>query len=100
MTAGELGVDYVFFGMLDRAEDPQTHPKSLDLADWWVPVFAPPCVIMAGSALESVSVAAETGADFIAVRDAIWDAPHGPAAAIAEANRLIAAAPALGEETA
>ena len=85
MEAGELDVDYVFFGLLDRPEDPETHPKSLDLAEWWVPLFDAPAVIMAGSSLESVREAAQTGAEFVAVRHAIWSSPDVAAAMLAAA---------------
>jgi thiamine-phosphate pyrophosphorylase len=82
MEAAEMDVDYVFFGLIDRPEDPETHPKSLDLATWWVPLFEAPVVIMAGATLESVREAAETGAEFVAVRHVVWSDPEGPASAI------------------
>jgi thiamine-phosphate pyrophosphorylase len=90
MEAAEAGADYIFFGLIDRPEEPDAHPKSLDFADWWVPLFEPPCVVMAGSTLASIDEVAETGADFVAVRDAIWLDPRGPRAAIEEAERRIA----------
>jgi thiamine-phosphate pyrophosphorylase len=89
MEYAEAGVDYVFFGLLDRLEEPEAHPKSLGLADWWMPVFQTPCVVMAGSSLASVDDVAETGADFVALRDAVWLDPRGPRAAIEEAERRL-----------
>jgi thiamine-phosphate pyrophosphorylase len=91
MSAAEVGVDYVFFGMPERPEDPEAHPKSLDLADWWMPLFEIPCVCMAGADIASVATVAATGADFVALRDAVWNHPAGPAAALAEAAALVAA---------
>lgn len=91
MAAAEAGVDYVFFGMLDRPEDPEAHPKSLDLAEWWAPLFEIPSVCLAGADLASVDAVAATGADFVALRDAVWNHPDGPGPALREAARRIAA---------
>jgi len=90
MEAAEAGADYVFFGLIDRPEEPETSPKSLDFADWWVPLFEPPCVVLAGSTLASIDEVARTGADFVALRDAIWLDPRGPRAAVEEAERRLA----------
>lgn len=92
MEAGDTAVDYVFFGDLDRPETAETAPRSLDLAGWWVPLFEPPVVLLAGASLSSCDAAAATGAEFVALRDAIWTDPRGPAEAVAEANRRLAAA--------
>ncbi|MBP0644271.1 hypothetical protein J8J17_20960, partial [Mycobacterium tuberculosis] len=35
MEAGERDVDYVFFGLTERAEDDDVHPRTLELAAWW-----------------------------------------------------------------
>lgn len=91
MAAAESGCDYVFFGMLDRPEDADAHPKSLDLAEWWAPLFETPSVCLAGADLASVDTVAATGADFVALRDAIWNHSDGPEAALREAARRIAA---------
>lgn len=94
MEAGETAVDYVFFGDLDRPEEPMVAARALDLAEWWVPLFEPPVVLLGGSSLSSCDDAAATGAEFVALRGAIWSDPRGPAAAVAEAvERLAAAAP-------
>lgn len=92
MEAGETQVDYVFFGSLDRPEAPEADPRALDLAVWWVPLFEPPVVLMAGSTLASLEEAAATGAEFVALRDAIWADPRGPVAALEEATRRLAEA--------
>lgn len=89
MVAAETGADYVFFGMLDRPEEEDAHPKSLDLGEWWASMFEIPCVVLAGLSPHSVTEAAETGADFIAVRDAVWAYSGGPRAAVAELNRRL-----------
>ncbi|WP_334176926.1 thiamine phosphate synthase [Pseudoxanthobacter sp.] len=89
MQAAEQGADYVFFGRLDLVPEDEAHPKTLALAEWWAAVFEVPCVALAGAALASVTEIALTGADFVAVRQAVWSYPGGPRAAVAEANRLI-----------
>jgi thiamine-phosphate pyrophosphorylase len=89
MEAGEAGADYIFFGLLDLEEDDEPHRKTIDLGAWWAEVFEPPCVLLAGRSMASVDACARTGADFVAVRAAIWQHPDGPAAAIAEANAIL-----------
>ncbi len=89
MEAGEAGADYVFFGLLDLEEADEAHRKTIDLGAWWAELFEPPCVLLSGRSMESVEACARTGADFVAVRAAIWDHPGGPAAAISEANAIL-----------
>lgn len=92
MEAGETQVDYVFFGDLDQPEAAEAAPRALELAEWWVPLFEPPVVLLAGATLASVEAAAATGAEFVALRAAIWSDPRGPTAAVAEADRRLAEA--------
>ncbi len=89
MEAGEAGADYIFFGLLDLDESEEAHRKTIDLGAWWAELFEPPCVLLAGRSMDSVEACARTGADFVAVRAAIWDHPEGPAAAISEANAIL-----------
>ncbi|MEZ5841386.1 MAG: thiamine phosphate synthase [Hyphomicrobiales bacterium] len=89
MEAGEAGADYVFFGMLDKPEEAEFHPKTAALGEWWAAMFEPAAVVLAGADIASVGEAAQTRADFIALRAAVWEHPAGPAAAVAEAERLI-----------
>lgn len=89
MTLGEAGPDYVFFGRLDGDDAPAVHAHAVELAAWWAELFEIPAILMAGSTLDSLAEAAATGVEFVALRRAVWDHPDGPAAAIAEANRLL-----------
>lgn len=89
MMAGEAGADYVFFGLLDLEETAEPHRKTLELGAWWAELFEPPCVLLAGSSIASLRPCALTGADFVAVRDAVWNHPDGPAAAIRQANAIL-----------
>lgn len=91
MEAGETQVDYVFFGDLDRPESPEGEARARELAEWWVPLFEPPVVLLAGSDLASLDAAIATGAEFVALRDAVWSHPDGAAAAVAAACRRLEA---------
>ena len=88
MEIGELQPDYVFFGKIGADNKPDAHPRNLSLAEWWAQMVEIPSIAQAGSALESIIPAAETGADFVALGRAVFDA-EDPAQAVAEANRLL-----------
>ena len=89
MEAGEAGADYIFFGLLDLEEGDDAHRKTIDLGAWWAELFEPPCVLLSGRSMASIEACARTGADFVAVRTAVWEHPDGPATAIAEANAIL-----------
>lgn len=89
MELGEREPDYLFFGRLDGDTGDEIFPKAFDLASWWSGLFEIPAIVMGGRAIQSVTAAAETGIEFVALRHAIWDHPDGPAAAVAAANRLL-----------
>jgi thiamine-phosphate pyrophosphorylase len=81
MTAGEAGVDYVMFGE-PRPDGSSAPLESLaDRAAWWAEIFETPCVACAPS-VEAVARLAGTGAEFVALGDAVWTHPDGPAAAV------------------
>ena len=88
MEIGELQPDYVFFGKIGADNKPDAHPRNLSLAEWWSQMVEIPSIAQAGSTLESIIPAAETGADFVALGRAVFDA-EDPAKAVAEANRLL-----------
>lgn len=88
MQIGELQPDYVFFGKIGADNKPDAHPRNLSLAEWWSQMVEIPSIAQTGSALESIIAAAETGADFVALGRAVFDA-EDPAKAVAEANRLL-----------
>jgi len=89
MDVGELDVDYVFFGRPHGDTHDAPHPKALELAEWWSEVMRVPAVMMAGGSLDSVAEAAATGADFVALHDAIWAHAEGPADAIRRAAEML-----------
>ena len=89
MSAGELDIDYVSFG--DPAPDGWSPDADfvIERVEWWSGIFNVPCVGFA-SALADVEAIARAGADFVALGDAVWTDPRGPAVAIAEAAAILA----------
>jgi len=90
MAAGEAGADYVMFG--EPRRDGFTPPlaETVERTAWWAEIFETPCVAFAG-ALDAVAPLTAAGADFVALGDAIWQAPSA-AAAVAQAQALMAKA--------
>ena len=95
MVAGELGVDYVLFGEPRPDGFVPDLEQVVERAAWWAEIFQTPCVVYTPR-LDAVSRLAATGAEFVALGDAVWSHPAGPAAALAEASRLLDAAAAAG----
>lgn len=88
LEIGELQPDFVFFGKLDGDIKPDPHPKNLELADWWSDLIEIPCVVMGGNRLESVVAGAQSGAEFVALNRAVFDATD-PSQAVRQANALL-----------
>jgi thiamine-phosphate pyrophosphorylase len=88
MTAGEAGVDYVMFG--EPKPDGYVPPfeQTVERAEWWAEIFETPCVAYAPT-LEAVHEVAGTGAEFVAVGDAVWSHPAGPAEAVRLAAKAL-----------
>lgn len=86
MEAGEAGADYVTFGFL--APEPQS--PSIELLTWWQEMMELPCVAMGDITLQNAVELAAAGADFLAVREVVWNHPQGPAKAIKILRRLLA----------
>lgn len=89
LEMGEAQPDYVFFGKLDGDIKPEAHPKNVALAEWWASMIEIPCVVMGGTALASVVDVAGAGAEFVALRQAVFAAEQGATLAVAEANALL-----------
>lgn len=89
MEAGEANVDYVLFG--EPGPDGATPPLAaiVERAAWWAEIFEIPCVAYAPD-LEAVTAIAATGAEFVALGQAIFGASD-PAAAMAGVRERIAA---------
>jgi thiamine-phosphate pyrophosphorylase len=86
---GDLQPDYIFFGRLDGDIKPEAHPKNLALAEWWASMVEIPCVVMGGTNPESALAIAETGAEFAALRLAVFAESGRAAAIVQEVNALL-----------
>ncbi|MES0881339.1 thiamine phosphate synthase [Roseibium sp. SCP14] len=93
MEWAETGVDYIFFGKLDLEEKENAHSKTLTAAAWWAELFGTPCVALAGNTIDTLGEAAATGADFVALKDAVWKPAADISSIISEANRILDAYP-------
>ena len=78
MEAAETGADYVTFDA-----------TSLDLIEWWGGLFEVPCVASGEIQLATTKPLIAAGADFLAVRDAVWSSKEGPKEAVAAFNALM-----------
>ncbi len=87
MTAAEAGADYVAFGDLDTDVPPPAELLSL-----WQETMSPPCVALGGITMANAADLARAGADFLAVENAVWDHPEGPAAAVRAFNAVLSRA--------
>ncbi len=94
MTAGELGADYVFFGEV-YSRSGETHiPPVEAVAErvaWWAEMFEVPVVAFAPE-MAAIAGFVQAKADFIALADAVFAHPQGPAYAVKEAHSLIESA--------
>jgi thiamine-phosphate pyrophosphorylase len=90
MRAGELHVDYVMFGEPRPDGSLPAFDLVVERAGWWAEIFQTPCVAFAPN-LEAVASLAATGAEFVALGDAVWRHPDGPAAAVAAAWDMLEA---------
>ena len=85
MEAGEAGADYVMFGGPQRKTTVQ---QLLDRSSWWQSLFETPCVTFVDD-LDDVLKVAAAGADFVALRDALWNSSD-PAKTAAELSQALA----------
>lgn len=90
MEKGEALPDYLLFGDPFESED-SNHEEVIDLAFWWAELFEVPCVAMGGESETSVAETIATGADFVGVRNFVWQHPEGPEAAIKTVHKLLSA---------
>lgn len=89
MLAAETGADYVMFGEPDQRGHRPSFDAVLERVEWWAEVFEIPCVGYAAS-LDDVAPLAAAGADFVAVGAFVFDDPRGLAAALKDAQALLA----------
>jgi thiamine-phosphate pyrophosphorylase len=83
MEASEAGADYVAFGPFFASD------AELELLFWWSELMTVSCVAEGIITPENCPPLIQAGADFLAVADAVWSHPEGPAAAIAAFTRAM-----------
>mgnify|MGYP005829166879 FL=1 len=59
------------------------------MGEWWAEIVELPCIVLAGSDIESVVEAAATRAEFIALSAAVFARPETAGEMVARANALI-----------
>jgi thiamine-phosphate pyrophosphorylase len=91
MEAGEAGVDYLLFGEPRRDDSVPPLDGVIERAAWWAEIFETPCVAYAPT-LEAVPALAATRAEFVALGNAVWTAPAGPADALSRAQAALSGA--------
>lgn len=89
LEQGDTGLDYMFFGKFEGDIKPEAHPKNVALGEWWSSMIEIPAVVMGGTDVSSVVTVAESGVEFVALREAVFAHPSGAAQAVAEANALL-----------
>jgi thiamine-phosphate pyrophosphorylase len=89
MLAGERGADYVMFGEIEAGGRRPAFAAIIERVEWWAPLFEIPCVGFAAEIAE-VSPLADAGAEFVAVSDAVWNDPRGPATALSDVLQRLA----------
>ncbi|QYE34008.1 thiamine phosphate synthase [Polymorphobacter sp. PAMC 29334] len=93
MEAGEAGADYVAFGAFyETTTKPSHYRPEPPLLTWWTTLSQLPCVAIGGITPANAPPLIAAGADFIAVVNAVWAHPDGPAAGVASFGPVLAGA--------
>ena len=92
IEAGEAGADYIAFGaFFATGTKPARTRATPELLRWWRDIATVPSVAIGGITVGNCGALVEAGADFLAVVSGVWDYPQGPAQAVSDFNRVIAA---------
>jgi thiamine-phosphate pyrophosphorylase len=89
LEVGEARPDYVFFGKLDGDIKPEAHPKNVALGEWWASMIEIPCIVMGGTDPSSVLDVAGSGAEFVALRMAVFADPAAAPSIVSQINALL-----------
>jgi thiamine-phosphate pyrophosphorylase len=87
MSKGELGPDYIFFGPLSGARDPEQR----EMARWWADIMEVPSVLSDPAATAETATA--EGAEFIGLGESLWGAPEGVTARLEAIAKALESAP-------
>lgn len=89
LEAAERGADYVAFGSFYPTETKNvTETAEMATLEWWQEMIETPCVAIGGINVGNAAPLVNAGADFLAVSSGVWSHTAGPAAAVAEFNRV------------
>jgi len=88
LELGEMRPDYLFFGRFGYDRDPVPHPRNLTLGRWWAEMIEIPCIVLGGTDVASVETVGATGAEFVALSNAVFG-DDGARDAVAEANAIL-----------
>ncbi len=91
MEAGEAELDYLMFGEPRADGSIPVREGAFERTAWWAEIFETPCVIFAET-LAEIPAAVATDAEFVALGDAVFAHPEGPAAGVSAAAALLAGA--------
>ncbi|MGV8938979.1 MAG: thiamine phosphate synthase [Allorhizobium sp.] len=89
LEIGEAKPDYIFFGKLEGDIKPEPHSKNLALGEWWAAMIEIPCMVMGGTDPASVLAVAESGAEFVALRLAVFSDPAQVSQVVSQVNALL-----------
>lgn len=89
LELGEAQPDYLFFGKFGFDTKAEPHPRNIALGRWWAEMVEIPCIVMAGDTVGSVVEVAQSGADFVALGNAVFNDEDAPAERVGEANALL-----------
>lgn len=90
MQLAEAGADYVAFGAVFDTQTKTPKAKApLDLLKWWSDYTTVPGVAIGGITPENAKQVIDTGIDFIAVINSVWNHPDGVAAAAKAFDQLL-----------
>jgi thiamine-phosphate pyrophosphorylase len=94
MEAGEAGADYVAFGAFyPTTTKPSDYRPDPSILAWWSTLFEVPCVAIGGITPANAKPLVESGADFLAVCQALWGS-NDPAAAVTAFESVLSGASA------
>jgi thiamine-phosphate pyrophosphorylase len=93
LEAAEKGADYVAFGGFFPSPTKQGRRfhGDIDILSWWNEIMTVPSVAIGGITPQNCGPLVACGVDFLAIISAVWNHPHGPAAAVKEFAAAIAA---------
>ncbi len=90
MEAAAEGADYVAFGAFFESGNKYTKfQASVSILQWWQDLMLTPCVAIGGITAENGASLVSAGADFLAVIDAVWNHPDGPAEGVKAINSIM-----------